>query len=262
MMHLLHRCLYPPLFLDFSFSLFWLLSISFLLNLLEKGLASAARMMLVFADVPFKDTMYAVTGPDDKGNYDMSAWTDVKFKLDLDFPNLPYIMDMKTGFKITMSKSIYRYIARQFKIGVQDDPYLGVADMMLEMIGQVMQVESPLTRSAPYITLSYGSALGLFSDDEFEAKKKEYIDNMPTLLKDVENYMLNKKFVTGAEISYADFALYYLCVAHVKLDDTFLERFGNLAKFYKRFGALEGMKKWHKTEWSKLPLNNVMAKFK
>ena len=56
-----------------------------------QGLASAARMMLNYADVPYKNKMHTIPlTTDANGNYDYSNWTDVKFKLDLDFPNLPY----------------------------------------------------------------------------------------------------------------------------------------------------------------------------
>jgi len=227
-----------------------------------QGLASAARMMLNYADVPYKNKMYTIPdSPDADGNWDYSNWTDVKFKLDLDFPNLPYIMDKKTGFKISQAKSIYRYIASEFKIGVQTYPNLGVADMMLEMIGQIMWSDAPLTRSAPYKMMSYGNFDPKQSDEEHQADKARYIKKMPTLLKEIEDFMANKKFVCGFEISYADFELYYLCVTHATLDTTFGKRFPNLNAFAARFGALEGMKRWHQTPNSKLPFNNIMAKF-
>lgn len=49
----------------------------------------------------------SLTAPD----YDRSQWLDVKFKLDLDFPNLPYLVDGKN--KITQSNAILCYIARK-----------------------------------------------------------------------------------------------------------------------------------------------------
>lgn len=249
-----------------------------------QGLASPARMMLVFADVPFKNQMFEVTqtkakkdGSKEKGweldgtVYDLSDWQSVKFTKGLDFPNLPHFIDHKTGFKLSQAKSIYRFIAREFKIGVQTDPNLAVADMMTEMVGQVMGVDSPLPRSAPFIFLSYD---GFGSEDaktklDFETKTKNYVADMAkpeTALganfKQIEGFMLNKHFVTGHEISYADFCLYYLCVTHNKLDSAFATRFPNLSAFFKRMGELEGMKRWHRSSMAKLPFNNVMAKFK
>ena len=116
-----------------------------------QGLASAARMMLVYKGIDFENKMYAVT-TDKKGAYDLSAWLDVKFSLGLDFPNLPYVIDHKTEMRMTSSKSVYRYIAREFNIGVQSDPHLAVADMMLEMIGQVVYTVYILFIASPTVT--------------------------------------------------------------------------------------------------------------
>ena len=43
--------------------------------------------------------------------WDKSCWTDIKDKLGLDFPNLPYFVD--GDIKITQSNAILRHIARK-----------------------------------------------------------------------------------------------------------------------------------------------------
>lgn len=146
---------------------------------------------------------------------------------------------------MTESKAIYRYLARQFHIGVQNDPELSTADMMLEIISSAM---------SKFTTLCYRTYN--------EEARTEYIKGLPDLLKGIEQFMGGRKFVTGNEISYTDFQLYYLCVCHLKLDANFLKAFPNLAAFYQAFGALEGMRRWEACEYSKLPLNNVVAKFR
>jgi len=233
-----------------------------------QGLASPARMMLVYKGIEFENKMYDVIA-DDKivtgfPGYDLSAWTEEKNNLGLDFPNLPYVIDHETGMNLTSSKSIYRYIAREFDIGVQSDPDLLVADMVMEQIGQIMGVESPLSRSGPFITLSYGDFSGKFSKEQWAKDKAQYIEELPSLMGSLDGFMANKHFVTGHAISYADFVLYYLTVTHVKLCtlDWFAEKFPNLAAFHKRFGRLKGMKKWERSPMSKLPFNNIMARFK
>uniref|UniRef100_A0A8C5L044 glutathione transferase n=1 Tax=Jaculus jaculus TaxID=51337 RepID=A0A8C5L044_JACJA len=50
------------------------------------------------------------TAPD----YDRSQWLNEKFKLGLDFPNLPYLID--GTHKITQSNAILRYIARKHNL--------------------------------------------------------------------------------------------------------------------------------------------------
>jgi len=233
-----------------------------------QGLASPARMMLVYKGIEFENKMYNVF-EDDKvkvgfPGYDLSDWTSVKPNLGLDFPNLPYVIDHETGMNLSSSKSVYRYIARKFDIGVQSDPDLLVADMVVEQIGQIMGVESPLSRSGPFITLSYGDFSGNYPEDLWESNLTKYMKELPDLMGSLEGFMANKHFVTGHAISYADFVLFYMCVTHVKLTtpDWFTKTFPNLAGFHKRFGQLKGMRKWDKSPMSKLPFNNIMAKFK
>uniref|UniRef100_A0A4X1UTN1 glutathione transferase n=1 Tax=Sus scrofa TaxID=9823 RepID=A0A4X1UTN1_PIG len=44
-------------------------------------------------------------------DYDRGQWLSDKFKLGLDFPNLPYLID--GAHKLTQSNAILRYIARK-----------------------------------------------------------------------------------------------------------------------------------------------------
>jgi len=60
--------------------------------------------------VDFEDKQYAAgSGPE----FDTSQWTDVKFTLGLDYPNLPYLID--EDFKLTESMAIMKYIAAKWK---------------------------------------------------------------------------------------------------------------------------------------------------
>merc|ERR1719385_239815 len=142
-----------------------------------QGLGSAARMMLVYAGVNFKNVMYHQKGPEE--NYSRAEWYDVKYSLGFDFPNLPYLIDSQTGKMMTESKAIYRYLARQFHIGVQNDPELSTADMMLEIISSAM---------SKFTTLCYRTYN--------EEARTEYIKGLPDLLKGIEQFMGGRKFVT------------------------------------------------------------------
>lgn len=73
-----------------------------------RGLAHAIRMLLEYTDTSYEEKRYTCGEAPD---YDRSQWLDAKFKLDLAFPNLPYLMDGKN--KITQSNAILRYIARK-----------------------------------------------------------------------------------------------------------------------------------------------------
>lgn len=216
------------------------------------GLGNTARMMLVYANEDFENVMYAaqeVKG-DKETTYDVSSWYDKKFTLGLDFPNLPYLIDTKTGAKFSESQSIYRYIARQFKIGSQEDPQLALADNACAVISDATQ---------KFVDASYGfNGMKKYPED----KEKYLKDVLPAKVKLLETMLKDKKFICGDEISYADFHLYYYIFANLKMDGKWIEALPNLKAFYDNFGKLKFMERWNKTEYAKLPLNNIMAGFK
>merc|ERR1712129_371250 len=100
-----------------------------------QGLASPARMMLMSVGEDFNNVMY------DGANAEEEWFKGAKPTLNIPFANLPYLIDSKTNAKFTESRSIYRYIARQFKVGVKEDPELALADEIQIKIHD--QIRSP-----------------------------------------------------------------------------------------------------------------------
>ncbi|MRA94238.1 hypothetical protein GH868_30405, partial [Bacillus thuringiensis] len=76
-----------------------------------RGLAEPIRLMLHYVGEDFEDKMYNV-GPAPDFNRD--SWLKKKFKLSLDFPNLPYYID--GDVKITQSSAITMHIARKHNL--------------------------------------------------------------------------------------------------------------------------------------------------
>ena len=77
-----------------------------------RGVAQSIRFMLVYLDVEFEDVAYT---QGDGPNFSNSEWTDVKYELDLDFPNLPYYIDDMEGVRLTESNAIMKYIAAKHR---------------------------------------------------------------------------------------------------------------------------------------------------
>ena len=65
--------------------------------------------MFIYAKVDFENVLYE-SGP--APEWDRSCWTDVKFKLGLDFPNLPYLIDGEVN--LTETVAIQKYIAKKW----------------------------------------------------------------------------------------------------------------------------------------------------
>ncbi|XP_069862335.1 glutathione S-transferase Mu 4-like isoform X2 [Dipodomys merriami] len=76
-----------------------------------RGLAHAIHLLLEYTDTSYKEKRYTMG---DAPDYDRSQWLSEKFKLGLDFPNLPYLID--GAHKITQSNAILRYIAHKHNL--------------------------------------------------------------------------------------------------------------------------------------------------
>lgn len=71
-----------------------------------RGLADFLRIMLVYGNVKYDSKTYK----------EGDEYGKDKFSLDLDFPNLPYLIDNKTGVKITESSAIGKYLASKLNL--------------------------------------------------------------------------------------------------------------------------------------------------
>uniref|UniRef100_A0A452QBS6 glutathione transferase n=1 Tax=Ursus americanus TaxID=9643 RepID=A0A452QBS6_URSAM len=76
-----------------------------------RGLAHTIRLLLEYTDSHYEEKKYTMG---DAPDYDRSQWLNEKFKLGLDFPNLPYLID--GAHKVTQSNAILRYIARKHNL--------------------------------------------------------------------------------------------------------------------------------------------------
>ncbi|XP_064136044.1 glutathione S-transferase Mu 1-like [Loxodonta africana] len=99
-------------------------------------LAHAIRLLLEYTDSNYEEKYTMGDTPD----YDMSHWLNEKFRLGLDFPSLPYLID--GPHKITQSKATLRYIARKHNLcGETEEEKIRVD--ILE--NQVMEFRNELT---------------------------------------------------------------------------------------------------------------------
>ncbi|KAF7484875.1 Hypothetical predicted protein [Marmota monax] len=222
-----------------------------------RGLAHAIRLLLEYTDSNYEEKRYTMG---DAPDYDRSQWLDEKFKLGLDFPNLPYLID--GPHRITQSNAILRYIARKHNLcewgwlqGVGDGGCIpGLAgweaeggETEEEMIrvdileNQAMDIANELARvcySPDFVShlLTTPTPTGL----DLEKLKPEYLERIPEALKLFSQFLGKKPWFVGDKITFVDFLAYDLLDLHRIFHPKCLDEFSNLKDFVSRF---EGLKK-------------------
>uniref|UniRef100_A0A669D913 glutathione transferase n=1 Tax=Oreochromis niloticus TaxID=8128 RepID=A0A669D913_ORENI len=144
-----------------------------------RGLAQPIRLLLEYTGEEYEDKYY-VCG--EAPNYDKTCWIDVKNKLGLDFPNLPYLLDGDR--KITQSNAIMRYIARKHNMcGETEDEKIRV---------DVLENQAMDLRLA-FIKLTY------LNIDQ----KPEYLKNLQCTLKQFSDFLGGRKWFVGDKVCYS-----------------------------------------------------------
>ncbi|XP_004636972.1 glutathione S-transferase Mu 1 isoform X2 [Octodon degus] len=183
-----------------------------------RGLAHAIRLLLEYTDTSYEEKRYSMG---DAPDYDRSQWLNEKFKLGLDFPNLPYLID--GTHKLTQSNAILRYIARKHNLcGETEEEKIRVD--ILE--NQTVDISDQLA------TLCYSP--------NFEKLRPEYLEQLPGKMKLFSDFLGKQQWFVGDKITYVDFLAYDILDLHRIFDPKCLEAFPNLKDFIARF---EGLKK-------------------
>jgi len=205
-----------------------------------RGLAQPIRLLLNYTETEFEDRKL-VHGP--APGYDRSCWTDVKFNLGLDFPNLPYYVDGEV--KITQSNAILRYIARKNDMVGKTEKEKVRVDMMAD---EYMDLRNG------WIKLCY--------NPDFENLKDTYLTELPKKLQQFSDFLGNKPWFAGESLTFVDFAMYEMLDQHKYLAPDCLRQMDNLQKFQQRIEGLPKISEFMKsTKFLKAPMNGRMAKF-
>jgi len=168
-----------------------------------RGLGQPIRFLLVSADVPFSEVRLGVLqdGSILYENKEGEDWSSVRSKLDMPFPNLPYLIDTSGASPVSLSQSnaILRYLARRF------DFYGDSANDRIEidiLQEQAYDFRNDIVDTAYTLGDGYASAFKHFSNNTLP----QYLDSFETYLAGRDN----KNFFVGSRLSLADFVLYEL----------------------------------------------------
>ncbi|KAG5190793.1 glutathione S-transferase Mu 5-like protein [Tribonema minus] len=205
-----------------------------------RGLAEPLRCLLHHCNVKFNDVTYACG---DAPGFDLSDWFNVKHKLGLPFPNLPYLIDEATGLKMTQSDAILRHIGREHNLVGSTPLEKAEVDMLVDL---AKDIAMGLTRVV------------------YNPKFSELIGDLstktaPAWLQLLSDHLGSKEWFAGS-LSIADFVLYERLDVLNHLIPGSVDAHANLKAFMTRFEALPRVAEFvASAEHKSLKFNNKMA---
>ncbi|CAF3277777.1 unnamed protein product [Rotaria socialis] len=211
-----------------------------------RGLVEPSRLTLQYTKTPYTDKMYQVG---DAPEYNRDEWLDEKFKLGLDFPNLPYLID--GDIKLTQSKAILYYLGRQKNLMGNNPQEEALVTMLCEQ--------------AHDLRLEFGKfCFGPNGDSESE--KKKFLDTTVTEhIKQLNAYLGKNKsrFAVGDKPTVADFQLfeYVDCCCSIDGGSMLLEKYTNVKELLQEVRELPELKDYIAKSHAQLPMHMKMAKF-
>ncbi|KAM7539430.1 hypothetical protein Aperf_G00000056367 [Anoplocephala perfoliata] len=177
-----------------------------------RGLAEHIRMLLHYLGVKYEDKIY-----------NREEWFAEKFKLGMDFPNVPYYID--GDFKVTQTSAIIEYIADSHDM----IPTCKKRRAMLHMLYNA--------------TADFRSSVDdVLYHEHTDDDTKRFLKELPDKLNQYEKYLGEKKWLSGDEINYPDFSLGDLLIQSERLEPNCLKKFPKLTAYLTRFKDLPRLK--------------------
>ncbi|KAM8782735.1 glutathione S-transferase Mu 1-like isoform 1-T1 [Rhynchonycteris naso] len=203
-----------------------------------RGLAHAIRLLLEYTDSKYEEKKYTLG---DAPDYDRSQWLSEKFKLGLDFPNLPYLFD--GAQKVTQSNAILRYIARKHNLCGETEEEKIRMDILENEIMDVRMYN---------IRICYSP--------DFEKLKPEFLNVLPDKMKQFSQFLGKRSWFAGDKLTYVDFLAYDLLDVLRLFEPKCLDAFPNLKDFMVRFEGLKKISAYMKSSrFLRTPVYSKMA---
>ncbi|VDO01327.1 unnamed protein product [Rodentolepis nana] len=206
-----------------------------------RGLTEQIRLLLRYLKVDFEEKVY---NPGQSPELLRKEWLDEKFKLGLEFPNLPYYID--GDFKLTQSSAILEYIAEVHNMVPSCVKQRAVLHMLFNAV----------------LDLRMNFARMCYSPD-FDNLKGPFLKSLPDSLKTFEEYLGDKTWLTGEKINYPDFNLCEILNQLEKFEPSCLSKFPKLKAYLTRFENLPELKEYMSSEeFKKRDCNGIIAKWR
>lgn len=149
-----------------------------------------------------------------------------KLTLDVDFPNLPYLLDEENNVRLSQSNAILRHLGRKYKLDGKTEQ----EKMRIDLTEQQVQDYWRCIIDLMYSPLSTSETIDVF-------RKTTAADHLSCL----SRFLSDRPFFAGNEISYADFKAYEYLFIMSLLAPQALQQHENLIKFMRRIESLDGV---------------------
>ncbi|CAK8678998.1 unnamed protein product [Clavelina lepadiformis] len=209
-----------------------------------RALAEPIRMILEYCGADYEDKRYQLRG--ESPNIDRSDWLDVKFKLGLEFPNLPYLID--GDVKMTQQWAIIKYVSQKYGNLV---PKTNEETRRCDMAQEVAR------------DLLFALIRTLFGSGSFEDAKKHFLEEMiPKHLGALEKFLGDQDWMAGATLTYVDFEICERLDVLNEFKSDCLDKYPNMKKYKERFFALDKIAAYRSSErFKEYPIFVKMAKW-
>ncbi|EDO47273.1 predicted protein [Nematostella vectensis] len=199
-----------------------------------RGLGQPIRLLLKYTNEDFEDKRYALASGGKQ-----NEWFIEKYNLGLDFPNLPYFID--GDIMITQSNAILRYIARRHNMCGKTKKEMVIVDMLEN---QVMNI-----------------FYRCFKPTIFK-NKAVYLKDIKAVIKRFADFLGEKTYLAGEELTFVDFVMYELMDHHRLFEPSLLQPHENLKMFLNRIEQLPAVAEYMKSEeFIHRPINAPFASF-
>ncbi|XP_040851549.1 glutathione S-transferase Mu 1-like isoform X2 [Ochotona curzoniae] len=205
-----------------------------------RGLVFPVRALLEYTGTSYEEKHYTMgDGPD----CDISQWLSEKFKLGLDFPNLPYLID--GTHKLTQSNAIVRYLGRKHNLcGETEEEKIHVDILENQAMDNRMQ----------FLRICYSP--------DFEKLKPDYLKGLPDKLTLYSQLLGKRPWFAGDKITIADFHVYDILDQNRIFVPGCLDAFPNLKDFMARFEALPKIAAYMKSSrFIRVPVFSKIARW-
>ena len=220
-----------------------------------RGLAQPIRYLLHYVGVPYREEFYEFG---DAPEWSRDAWLTNKDELDLDFPNLPYLIerigDDGSELRLTQSRTILRHLGRRFGLVGSTPAQISNCEMLLDQLHDLRMDFNIVCYNQP-------------NNEDFKATRRAFCSKiLPGYLGKFERFLKKwpRRWLVGDDITVADFQFFeYLdhCWLMCDIDDKW-DRYTLVRALMKKVRDLPELKDYFESEiFKNLPINAKMARF-